>query len=342
MQIGKKAKTNAIRYLLVALYFLLTVFFFLEFVLLNNSPMILYSFLIFIAIGIIAGFYESVSKSMVIAALAFIILGSLLYFAFAGFSTIGINVAIIGYYFLISAVIGIFISVMIENNDNPKIRKKVTGFVKKRSEKIAYAGIIIALVLLLGPFWPQSAAVARSQYINVSLPYYYNVSAQSYSNYSVAMSPTPYYMSNPVCISGSNVTLSISFTSSDTIDVFFFSNGTFLSEVENSTFGNMPFTTYLDAFSGHNNGKAIESKSGSITGHMMNGCGYIVLLSNYTVSAKFHVRADFIQQDIAYEIKSVPAPNAIRVINSTGNILQSIGFLELNYRNLTNLTNNAS
>ena len=342
MQISEKVKTSAVRYSLVALYFLLTTVFFLEFILLNNSPMILYSFLIFIAIGIIAGFYDSISKGMVIAALAFIILGSLLYFALAGFSTIGINIAIIGYYFLISAVIGIFISVMIENNDNFKIREKVIVFVKKRSEEIAYAGIIIALALLLGPFWPQSTAVPLSEYVNVSVPYYYNVSAQSYSNYSVAMSPTPYYMSNPVCISGSNATLNISFTSSGTIDVFFFSNGTFLSEVENSTSGSGPFSKYLDAFSGHNNGNAIGSESGSITGHMMNNCGYVVLLSNYTVSTRFHVKADFIQQDIAYKIKVVPEPNAIRIINSTGDILQSIGFLEINYRNLTNSTNNAS
>ena len=342
MHVSTKTENRLVRYSLIVLYAILALCFVLEFVILNNSQMILYSFLIFIAIGVISGFYENISKNLIIAALVFIIIGSAFYFIQAKFSTIGINVAIVGYYLLISAVIGIFISVMIGNGNESKVEKSFIGFIKKHKINISYIGIIAALVLLLGPFWPQSTAVPLSQYINVSVPYYYNVSAQSYSNYSVAMSPTPYYVSDPICISGSNVTLGISFTSSAASNVFFFSNETFLSEVENSTSVNMPFHGYLDAFSNHNNGKVVGSASGSIVGHMANGCGYIVLLSNYTVSTKFHVKASFIQQDLAYKIKAVPAPNAIMVIKRTGSILQSIGFLEINYRNLTNSTNNTN
>ncbi|EQD59442.1 conserved hypothetical protein, membrane [mine drainage metagenome] len=146
--------------------------------------MILYSFLFFVVLGLVAAHKYKYTEYVVIASIGIIVISSLAYFSIPNgtYAAFAINLAIIGYYLLISAVISIFASIIAENN-NLHIGKRVAKAFAGKQKQIYAFMIAIGILFLVLPLWPDGS------FINYSvLPYAalhitsVNQPAHAYSN----------------------------------------------------------------------------------------------------------------------------------------------------------------
>ncbi len=188
------------------LLYLLAIIFTVYFVILDNSTFILYSFLLFLALGLMLK-RRKAANSVLGIAIAFIYAGSMLYMT--GFSSIimqysiavaivialllyacvkmrldktyaaivafgatlpifiymlipfapqfvSINMAIVGYYLLISVVLNLFVRILYSQNGHYTVRayKTVNGFFERHVREIAWARLAMASVILIAPIWP--------------------------------------------------------------------------------------------------------------------------------------------------------------------------------------------
>lgn len=177
----------------IALWVVLAVLFVAEFVVLNNATFILYSFVAFIAIGILLAIFEKQQINVLAIAIVFIVSASIAYteatnklviysllalllllitmftivrfrkytlYSLLAFILLDlfrkgpvVNVAIIGYYLLISIVIALVANTLSKTN-RLRIGKKATLFIQKNSKRIYLIATAFALLLLVSPIWP--------------------------------------------------------------------------------------------------------------------------------------------------------------------------------------------
>ncbi|MCL5434283.1 MAG: hypothetical protein M1559_01045 [Candidatus Marsarchaeota archaeon] len=188
--------------LATAICYVVFALFLLYFVVLNNSYFILYSFVLFVALGIMLSIYEKFTDLAIGVAMAIIVGSSVAYLStaidiaaysfaalafyaafllftdvrnprinltiaiaallpaglysagIAGASPLVINVAILGYYLLISVVLGIFLSAVYSESRLEKAARRLSARIKRSSAGISICLIIIGLALLFGPVWP--------------------------------------------------------------------------------------------------------------------------------------------------------------------------------------------
>ncbi len=153
----------------LALFFVLAVLFLAYFIITNNSYFILYSFPLFVIFGIVASASKRLTEYEVIAALSFIIVGSIMYFlGFWKNANFSINTAIVGYYLLISAVISIFISIAAEDSKRyHKFEKFLSRLSKDR--RIQYVAIAVFVLLLVLPIWPTGQSLSFGRIPNAQI-----------------------------------------------------------------------------------------------------------------------------------------------------------------------------
>ncbi|MGC8537525.1 MAG: hypothetical protein ACP5MZ_00890 [Candidatus Micrarchaeia archaeon] len=155
-----KIKYRRIGILIAAIYIVLASILSFYFIFLNNSILILYSFAFFIALGLAIAHNDRYIKYSISASIGIIVVSSLMYFFFqkSVYSTFAINLAIIGYYLLISVVIAIF-SATVADNSNMHPGKKLVKMLKGHERAIYAALAVVAILALFLPIWPSSSYI---------------------------------------------------------------------------------------------------------------------------------------------------------------------------------------
>ncbi len=180
-----------LRYASIILWAALAMLFVAEFIVLNSSAFILYSFVAFIAIGILLAIFEKQQINTFAIAIVFVVSASIAYaettsrlviysllafllatiFAFVRFRKYAlyfllafalllffhkgpvVNVAIIGYYLLTSLFIALVANTLSDTN-KLRIGKKVHLLIQRNMKRIYLIATIFALLLLVSPVWP--------------------------------------------------------------------------------------------------------------------------------------------------------------------------------------------
>ncbi|MEM0149405.1 MAG: hypothetical protein QXW10_00715 [Candidatus Micrarchaeaceae archaeon] len=140
------------------------------FVFFNNSTIILYSFLVFVALGLIIAHKEKFIKLSTLASISIIVISSLayLYVQKNAYSAFAINFAIIGYYLLISTVIALFASIVAADNNMHPLKKAASALAAQRRYLFPLLLAIGALAIAL-PLWPMGSAINYSILPHASL-----------------------------------------------------------------------------------------------------------------------------------------------------------------------------
>lgn len=206
----KRSTASLLKYASIALYVSTAIAFASYFVILDNQAMILYSFALFVILGLFASIYSKLIKDLLSLSIVLIISSSITYFvitkalfpyvgavlalsvAIVSFNLFGrynayailalflpvffyamkfnvytnfaINVAVLGYYLLISAVIAASLSSIFSYN-RLKFVGRIKKTVKSRGNACTLAVFVFAIALVVVPIWPLG-------YINLAkLPY---------------------------------------------------------------------------------------------------------------------------------------------------------------------------
>ncbi|EET90248.1 MAG: hypothetical protein LVQ97_05040 [Candidatus Micrarchaeales archaeon] len=231
---GRTAYSN----LAVAVCYVIFALFLLYFVVLNNSYFILYSFVLFVALGVMLSIYEKFTDLSIGIAIAIIVGSSVAYFStataiavysfaalafyaafllftdvrdsrinltiaiaaflpaglysagIAGSGPLVINVAILGYYLLISVVLGIFLSMVYSESRLEKAALRLKAWIKRSSAGISICLIIIGVALLFGPVWPTGTHynLAATPHAAIGL----KVPSGAFNSTYVSLNLTPY------------------------------------------------------------------------------------------------------------------------------------------------------
>ncbi len=200
-----------------------------------------------------------------------------------------INIAIIGYYLLISSVIALFIRTYYETNDlhkNKRIRR-LFSLLSANKPAITAISIIIAVIILAGPIWPSP----QINYIYTNHPY------SIYRNNSTTESffvyfPKPYYIMHPICGPGTNGTVSMVINSKTATEIFLMNSSSSYSYA----LSQFPYVStqyaYSIAFSMFSFANATINGTARVNASMPGSCIYATFLSsnpsNVSINADFH------------------------------------------------------
>ena len=155
-----KIKYRRIGVGITAMYLALAIILSFYFIFLNNSMLILYSFIFFIVLGLAIAINDRYVKYSVSASVGIIVAASLIYLFFQKgmYSAFAINLAIIGYYLLISVVIAIFSATVADNSKlhpGKKLAKALRG-----NERVIYAALfLVGILALFMPMWPAGSYI---------------------------------------------------------------------------------------------------------------------------------------------------------------------------------------
>ncbi|MEM0149019.1 MAG: hypothetical protein QW346_02025 [Candidatus Micrarchaeaceae archaeon] len=329
--------------LLYALLILLSLLFVAYFIVLNNDAFILYSFVLFVLLGIALSIarkwqshsvalsivliaassaaYTGIASNLALYAVASIailsaiialrLFRSYLVYIFWAFvlplafgamkmsSTLLINVAIIGYYLLISSVLAIFINLASEDS-KLHLGIMLANAFKRHDAAISYAAIILAIVLLAVPIWPQKPALilgtltyaalnasslAPGLYtVNVNGSSYLGIASQNMGNlrlFADGQGLHAYIGKNATSSSIFPLIFSLNKSASD-IQLYFIPNATFNS-APNATFGSTLSLLNDSAFSAlYRNATRLSTGFGPLQ-NVVNG--FVNVTKTYNVSA---------------------------------------------------------
>ncbi len=335
MRMSKRSPkgSRAARALAAALYAVLIAAFVTEFVYLNNPSFILYSFLLFVALGAALGVHSRYTGGVILIAMAFVAAGSMLYFWGAVLLPfVWLNLSIVGYYLLISAVIGITVRMAAESNGLEKriaAAEKALGGLAGRDTAV-YAGIAVAALLLLAPIWPASVAVPQSEYVNrtVYAPHYGNASETA--QYQIAASPPPYAYPVSLCANGTGAIADVSVlrTGGAPVYAFLFRNSSTMQKAAEDAAG-YPVSTQPGIYRANSESRMyVNSTMERARAEVPDfGCSYMVLLFGNMSSVRVNYSIGYYGQVMGYREERVPNPSAVLVVNGTTDILRSMGYL---------------
>lgn len=327
---------RVLRMLAGALLLALVAAFTLEFVYLNSSAFILYSFPLFLALGAFLGVYERHITAAAAAAIVFIAVAATFYTADSILlQFVWENLAIIGYYLLISAVVGIFISILAEAN-GWKARFSLTASRLSRmahSRAAGYAAVVAAAALLAAPIWPSSMGVPISQYVNMTeyVQYYGNIT--SAASYTQITDPPPYNYTTALCANGTNGRADVHFQRiGGAAYAFLFDNKSAMQKAAQSAmsypFHMQPgiYRQYASAYlysKGTNASASIDVPD--------YGCAYMVLLFGNLSTVRVGYSISYYGLTGRYEQKMGPSPEAVLVVNGTSDIVGGISYISRRY-----------
>lgn len=330
---------RAARLLAAALWVVLIAAFAEEFVFLNNSAFILYAFLLFVALGALIGVRRQYIGGVLMASMAFIAVSSILYVAKAVLMQfVWLNLAIIGYYLLVSLLIGLSISMFAESNGWTHRLARLERFLSTILSRkvVAYAAISAALLLMAAPVWPASLTVPQSQYVNVTEYVAYHGNATNASSYTLIASPPPYNYTVGLCANGTDASARVSVQRKDgTSYAFLFSNLSAMRSAASSAAG-YPFARQLGIYRAHAEQSLYDGNS-SIAAASVRlpdfGCAYMVLLYSNLSTIRIGYNISYYGLIHKYESVRVPGPSSVLVVNRTSGIVNGMGFLMRNYAN---------
>jgi hypothetical protein len=376
LNFGKYGKylTSAI----IILYLFMATIFLLYFVVVNLSIFILYSFLLFVALGIIFSYKEKLVEYLILISIILIFSASTAYFMnawmYAPYSIIAfivfifillvhksietrhmlaiftaiilpivfyatnffkfpdylINVAIIGYYSLIAAVIAIFIS-MLAHNWELNIGKRISNTINRHSTIFKVIAIALPIILILTPIYIVNESTQVITYTNRTVPYL--VYVNSSSNYSTAVSVQPYYMPIVICPPGANTTATIHIQSESAASFFLLNGSTNYSSATVSS-GAPTYLYYNSSFSKYSYAKALAIKNTTIKSWISDSCTYLVVLSPNATKVSLKANYTYTKQVEKFRMVKVPVATTTNVTH--GFLPSSFGYILQIYENNTN------
>ncbi|MCL5099856.1 MAG: hypothetical protein M1158_01900 [Candidatus Marsarchaeota archaeon] len=329
---------RAVRTLAYALYAVLAALFIIEFVELDSAPFILYSFLPFVALGILLGMYGRHTGPVIMMAIVFIAVSSIFYSMDAlMLQFVWINLAIVGYYLLISAVLGIFIAMAAESNGLSRHLKAAARNISKfmSGRAAGYAAIIIAVALLVAPIWPSSLTVQLTDYTNATRAVQYYGTAINASSFTVIADPWPYNYTIPLCANGTNATAVVSVRRTNGMAyAFLFGNESSMQGAFAATAG-WPVPRQPGIYRAHakytiETDNSTAAASIAIPSH---SCAYMVLFFENLSTIRVTYNINYFGLLQKYVTVRVPVPGATMVINKTSDVVSSMRYLSSNYKN---------
>ncbi len=329
LMIGPKPKAGSmLRIFTKIAYLALLTLFVLEFVFLNSNAFILYSFLFFVAFGVLLGLYQKWIGPTVMVSIGFVVVGSLMYLSNAVLLRFTwLNLSILGYYLLISIVIGMLISFYQHFSVLGKYASKML-----KGKFLRYAPLAAAIVLIAAPIWPVGPYINHLPVVErlTHFSYYGNT---SYSDsFTLISDPPPYQYVVNLCTNGTLASANVSIQADTPTWAFMFIDAKGLSSAINESAGHS-YNVYVDTFSKYANRSLFTDGAAAKASITVpnKGCSYMALLYDNLTTAK-----------IAYTIRYfgvVQGHGAIAVLNYTylytingvSNVAQSINFVSSRY-----------
>jgi uncharacterized membrane protein len=241
-----------------------------------------------------------------------------------------INVAIIGYYSLIAAVIAIFIS-MLAHNWELNIGKRISNTINRHSTIFKVIAIALPIILILTPIYIVNESTQVITYTNRTVPYL--VYVNSSSNYSTAVSVQPYYMPIVICPPGANTTATIHIQSESAASFFLLNGSTNYSSATVSS-GAPTYLYYNSSFSKYSYAKALAIKNTTIKSWISDSCTYLVVLSPNATKVSLKANYTYTKQVEKFRMVKVPVATTTNVTH--GFLPSSFGYILQIYENNTN------
>ncbi len=305
----------------------------MEFVLLDNSAFILYSFLLFLALGAALGFMQRRISETLLVSIAFIALSSMLYITSAkGLQFVWINLSIVGYYLLISAVIGIFIDTAIDEKGS--VRRHIAGlenFIKRltKDNRAWYAAAFVAVLLLAAPIWPAYNGVPHSASYNMVEDAAYYGNGTNSSSYLLIDDPPPYNYTIGLCSNGTSAYAHVSVQSkSGPAYAFLFRNLTDVRNVESKA-ENWPFSEQISIYKSYADASMYSSGTIANSGISMPNysCSYMVIMIDNLSSIKVSYNISYYGLQHKYVTIREAEPSGLISANSTSNMYSGMVYL---------------
>lgn len=310
------------------LYSLLAVFLILDFLILNTKP--LYSYLLTLVLIVpILSIYPKYIKQVILVMLGFVIVGSTLYLSFPPptwtifylrMQKIGNNLNALGYYLLVDCLIAFIIYTIIQNYSLESKVKKIKKFIWRNSAGLSYLLFIIALILIIGPFWPVSLAYYHQTYVNQTIPIYNSILTRSYNLSAGIVVPINYALV-PVCSAGSNTSFKVAFSANQPAIEFYMRNYSGISNL-----GVAPFQEYLNYIKMNAGGVTALGTRGALNFSTLGSCAEFGVLTQMNNNFMFHVTEEF--RGISYKVVRVPVLGAYLIVNKTSDIISSMAYLK--------------
>ena len=199
-----------------------------------------------------------------------------------------INIAIIGYYLLISSVIALFIRTYYETNDlhkNKRIRR-LFSLLSANKPAITAISIIIAVIILAGPIWPSP----QINYIYTNHPYLIYRNNSTTENFFVYF-PKPFYIMHPICGPSTNGTVSMVINSRNATEMFLMNSSLLYGDAISQFPYASNFSDYSVAFSLFSFRNATINGTARLNASMPGSCVYATFLSSDP--SNISIKADF-------------------------------------------------
>ena len=250
----------------------------------------------------------------------------------AKISNFVINIAIIGYYLLISSVIALFIRAYYETNDLHKSKhmRRLFSFLSAKKPVIAFISIIIAVIILAGPIWPSS----QINYIYTNHPY------SIYRNNSTAEKffvyfPKPFYVMHPICGPGTNGTVSMVINSSKFAEMFLMNSSASYSDAISQFPYASNFSDYSVAFSLFSFRNLTISGVARLNASMPGSCIYATFLSSNPSNISINADFMFVKKIVVNNFTRSTSYSSSSLGNRTEFLPSSISYLSRLYLNET-------
>ncbi len=336
---GRKAHGGGALWILTALvYVALLTAFMLDFVFLNSSPFILYSFIFFLIFGVLLGMHAKWISPAVLVSMAFIVVSAIMYMTNAALQQfVWLNLSIIGYYLLISAVIGLLIDALVYNAE---IKRRVSSIGERISARFSkkglrYAPLIVALLLMAAPVWPSGPLHFPQNSRVVYAAYYGNTTTNS--SFLLISDPPPYQYVVDLCTSGTNAVANVSIESGTPVQAFLFRNQSALSNAINKSAG-YPFSKYAGIFKEYAASSAYSDGTTGVSSVTVPNysCSYMALLYDNLTSVRISYSIRYYGLIYGYKTVKTPDYSAPYEATGTSSMVNGMTFLTKSYAWMVN------
>lgn len=304
-----------IGYAAAALYCIAFAFFVLIVAALNINSLAQYSLVIFVLIGILFGTFDSGPLFPFVLCIGFVSLGAMWFWPYR-YAAFGGNLGAVSYYAIVSLAVAMLTRLLTHDWSALRSAKRAVDWHGTRRMVVNLFLMAVAIVLLMGPFWPNIQYRPITEYILAI----HIASMTRSSNFTLSMSPLPYYVLEPFCITGWGTNVSVGFTATSPASVFVLAQN--LSQNYNYYY-NKTYQDYLSIFSGVSAYSVENSTRGSLGGPINSRCFDIAVLSDTYNQLHAHVAESF----TAAQHVNIP----VRVMVPSGNFTFGPIFNTLGY-----------
>ncbi len=281
---------SCVLYVAIALYCILFALFIVVAAAFNTYQLMQYSLLAFVAIGFLLGVSDSGPLFLFILSVGFVSISAIWFFPHM-YGALGENLGSIGYYSIASFAIAMLTSLFTRGWRARVPAKRAVH--PSGTKRLAFGMLllVVAIILLVGPFWPNM----RYHHVVVYIPVVHIGTTTRSLNFTVSMSPQPYYAVEPFCAGESGLNVSLNFTASRPASVFILNRSMNLNYYYNKT-----YPDYESILSGASVYSMENATHGSLGGPIEGGCFNVTVLSDAYNKVHIRIRESFISAKHTY------------------------------------------